>query len=343
MRMSVFRIGVLVVLLCIALSAQAADDMDTAAVCSEVETLQMPFADTPTQDDRDRLVGCSADELYHGIGREPNFVDARLCAVIEIELGEAPLFGSSAVLMMVYANGAGVERNIPLAKHYACIVAGAPAELEARLAHLDQIAAEPETAGRIALCDDITSGYMMGECAVHEQGDVVTARQARFAKLSASWPKAQQAALASLRASAAAFFKARVENEIDLSGTARAAQALGESNALDDGLLAALTAFEAGEVPTASAGDFAAADAKLNTEYAAARTAATAQPGDIAGPLGTIRPDGIRIAQRAWLKYRDAWMEFGKRRYPKVKADAWRTYFTRERVQQLKEMHETPE
>lgn len=338
--MSAFRTSIAALLLCHAACAQA-KEVDTAAICSELEKLQPPFADLPTPDDNGRLRGCSSDELYHGIGRKPDLVDARLCAMLEIEYGEPPLFGGAAVLMMIYANGEGVERNIPLAKHYACKVAGAQAELESRLEHLDQIAADPGKAERMGMCDDITSGYMMGECAIHDQGSVVTAREARWSKLIANWPKADQAALASLRTSAATFFNARIENEIDLSGTARTSQALGESNALEDGVLNALSAFEDGKLPAASASEYAAADKELNLEYAAARKAATAEPGEISfGPLGTIRPDGIRIAQRAWLKYRDAWVEFGKRRYPKVEADAWRTHFTRERVKQLKEMYD---
>lgn len=341
--MSAIRISLSALLLCNVALAQSAEN-DPAAACNELAKLQMPFADLPTPDDHNRLRGCSADALYHGIGRKPNFVEARLCAVTEIDVGEPPLFGSAAVLMMVYANGEGVERNIPLAKRYACMVAGAPAELEARLAHLDQIEASPETAGRIALCDDITSGYMMGMCAAHDQGNVEMSREARFATLSADWPKAHQTTLTSLRERAAAFFKSRVETEVDLSGTARSSIAIGEGNALDDGLLQALGEFQAGKLPQASAHEFAVADAALNQEYAAARKAAQAQPGEIlSGPLGTIRPDGIRTTQRHWIKYRDAWVAFGRQRYPKVSADAWRTYFTRERVKQLKEIYQGPE
>jgi hypothetical protein len=37
--------------------------------------------------------------------------------------------------------------------------------------------------------------------------------------------------------------------------------------------------------------------------------------------LGTVRPEGIRETQRAWLTLCDAWMDFAKAAYPRLASD----------------------
>jgi len=38
----------------------------------------------------------------------------------------------------------------------------------------------------------------------------------------------------------------------------------------------------------------------------------------------------IRDADRAWLKYREAWVQFGASRWPQIPADQWRAWQTAE-------------
>jgi uncharacterized protein YecT (DUF1311 family) len=333
-----------------AATAQVADtEVANQQACAEVAALELPFADQVSDDDAKRLYPCESDKFYYAVGSTPDFEKARLCAQLEIADENLALFGSNGVLMMVYANGEGVERNIPLAKKFACLLEGAPAELEGRLKHLDEIAANrssreanPDKAERIDLCDDITSGYMMGACAAHDQAAVLLQRTARWKAVTDALKPAQQTALAALRASATAYFASRVENEVDNSGTMRGAMSIGEGNALEDGLLNHLDQFQQGHLPKFGASELAAADAELNDAYTKARAAAVFQPGAVDGPLGTVRPDGIRAVERNWIKYRDAWVAFGKVRYPKVSADSWRTLFTQERTAQLKELVDGP-
>ena len=329
--------------------AQVSDTDETNRLaCKSVASLVAPIADQPAPDDRIRLAGCSADTLYHGVSNKPAFIDARLCAFIEIDYEEhgkllenLDIFGSVGVLMMVYANGQGVARNIPLAKRYACELGGASAELEGRLAHLDAIAKRPKSADTLAICDDITSGYMMGMCAAHGEAAATLGRDTRWSALTAKWSPAEIAALAQLRAHSKTFFQSRVENEVDFSGSARGALAIGERNNLEDAFLDSVDAFESGKLPKFTVKQLKSADAALNKSYAAARAAATVKPGEEDfGPLGTIRPDGIRTTERNWVKYRDAWVKFGALKYPKVTAEAWLTWLTREREKQLRALYE---
>jgi uncharacterized protein YecT (DUF1311 family) len=48
----------------------------------------------------------------------------------------------------------------------------------------------------------------------------------------------------------------------------------------------------------------------------------------------------VQATQKAWLKYRDAWVALGAARYPHVSSEAWMTWTTRKRTAQLKEVLE---
>jgi uncharacterized protein YecT (DUF1311 family) len=243
--------------------------------------------------------------------------------------------------MMIYANGRGVERDYALARRLVCDAGGAPAEIDGRLAHLAQMEAAGAAAEPFDVCDDITSGYMMGFCADRDARARGAQREWKYQQLLDGWSDADQQAWGELRDAATAFFDARVEHEVDASGTARGAMIVGERDALETHLFESLGAFERGELPSGDAETLKAIDAKLNTSYAAAREAAAFDDPDAKfGPLGTIRPEGIRDTERAWIRYRDAWVAFGAKRYPSVSADAWRTWATTERERQLRELHE---
>src|SRR5471032_2984865 len=105
---------------------------------------------------------CDASALYYSklnqVATPPaEWQTVRACASAKAD---------SAVLMMLYANGFGVPRDVDLALHYACQLEAAKAEMEARVAHLaaargiDRPFAQP-----FDQCDDITSGYMEAVCA----------------------------------------------------------------------------------------------------------------------------------------------------------------------------------
>jgi len=43
----------------------------------------------------------------------------------------------------------------------------------------------------------------------------------------------------------------------------------------------------------------------------------------------------IRMAERAWIVYRDAWVRFAKVRWPEVSEDSWLTFLSEERVRRM--------
>ncbi len=240
---------------------------------------------------------------------------------------------NDAVLMMLYANGYGVPRNIDRAIAHACRVDGAQAETEGRLAHLRRMKAGQDRAP-FDLCDDITSGMMMGFCAnVAERADGAE-RNAALTRLGMPFTPAQRTRFAALRKAADAFARSVAENETDLSGTARAAMSIGAQAAVQDELLADLRAAEAGKPPAGTEARFTAADKALNDVY----RKVMALPADDQGRVGytTVTKADIRATQRTWIAYRDAWTAFAQARYPDVPGVAWKARLTGRRAAQLR-------
>ena len=240
------------------------------------------------------------------------------------------MFGENAgVLMMLYANGQGVKRNLQLARKAACEAGGAPMELSGRLHHLAELGPNE----RIDYCDDITSGMMMGYCSRIAADKSADGRERALAALTASWTEQERSAFLRLRRQADAFMGARSTKEVDQMGTARNAMSIGEEETQKDAFYADLKAFEGGKLPRFSEAQYDEIDRELNAVYRKLRSQPDPQ-------FGTVTMADILATQRLWLRYRDAWVEFGKLRYPEVPAHAWRAHFTRQRTAMLKDLLE---
>ncbi len=319
----------------------AQDEWPAGSECESLSKIEIPADDRPDEATAKSLAGCASEQLYYGFGQSPDFTRARQCAYLERDdKANGQVFSGAAILMMIYANGQGVTANRDLALRFACEVEGAPAEIEGRLAHLKDYTPDAKTP--FDICDDITSGFMMGMCSDLGERQRQVARAAELEALLAAWPAAHREAFAKLRERANAFFDVRSDLEVDQSGTARGAMMISERATLEEDFLQDLQHFEQGVLPEGNADSFARADAELNAQYARARKAAKAE-GEEFSMLGTITPEGIRDVERAWLPYRDAWVSFGATRYPKVSADAWREHFTSKRATMLAELAGEPE
>lgn len=319
--------------------ARSADEWPHETLCRTLVKTAVPKQDIGTAP-----AECDTQTLYYGSdgkGAGRDYAAARRCAYRErgtgqgIETQSAP-FGGSGALMMLYANGQGVKRNIPLAKRFACEYGGAPAEVEGRLDRLDAIAKGADKRA-LDICDEVTSGMMMGVCAGREADFAKAGRDGRMAALQASWTPAQREAWAALRKAADEYFENVSGEETDMSGSARGMFAVEAGEKLEVALLDAVTRFEGGKRPTQKAADFARADKALNATYK--QTLAkldAARAGDGMGDYGTLSSEGVRTTQRSWLRYRDAWVRFAAARWPGTSADAWKAWLTAGRNEALK-------
>jgi hypothetical protein len=75
------------------------------AICRLLGDLDPPQADRPTPAQSKALNGCDSEKLYYGDGGKPDYGKARQCAFVEANGADDQIFGGSAILMQVYANG----------------------------------------------------------------------------------------------------------------------------------------------------------------------------------------------------------------------------------------------
>src|SRR5262249_39964321 len=147
--------------------------------CERLAVASLPAADQPSPGEVEALATCDAEALYYGIGRSSDYAEARRCAYAQRRGDGAPVFGGPEILLMIYANGKGVPRNLDIATQFACEVGGAEAELGGRIAHLTRLrgASQPPD---LDICDDVTSGFMGGHCAAHAERVAKVQRDARL-------------------------------------------------------------------------------------------------------------------------------------------------------------------
>ena len=300
------------------------------ALCRQLRDREPPAADRPDAATAASLKGCDSEALYYGIGVKSDPVRARQCAFIEAGQAEDPgVFAGRTMLMTIYANGRGAERDLEIAIHLACGVDGAPMESHGRVGRLAELKAEGWTGDDFHFCDDITSGYAGGLCAGHYFRVREVKRVAALAALTAPWSAAEKRAFARLQAAQSAFAKAHADGEVDMSGTLRSAFWIQAQESLAEDFLERLQAVARGEGPRASAAQLREADKALNTAY---RETLGAMGKD---DYGTVTTDGVREAQRAWLKYRDAFLAFAAVKFPRQPRAGLATALTRHRTEML--------
>jgi uncharacterized protein YecT (DUF1311 family) len=297
------------------------------ALCRKLRDREPPASDRPDAGTAASLKGCDSEALYYGIGMPADPARARQCAFLEAQGEEGGIFSGRTMLMTVYANGRGAKRDFDVAIHLACGIEGAPMESHGRVTHLAQLKAQGWKGQDFNFCDDITSGLAMGYCASHEENMAGARREAALAAMTAGWTPAEKRAFERLRAAHSAYVEAHGSGEVDMSGTARGAMAIEAEEALRDQFLALLRDLSAGHAPRYDAGGYKAADSKLNAAYRALMRATV--PVDSPGP---VTREGIQGAQRAWLRYRDAFLAFAAVKYPTLSSDSLAAWLTDQRT-----------
>lgn len=243
-------------------------------------------------------------------------------------------------LMMLYANGFGVKKNINSAILHTCFVGGAPAEIKARLAHLNALKNPKKQTSKVKIfdiCDDITSGMMMGTCAYYDEKQKDIKRTAELSKLTSNWPADQKVSFSKLAKLQREFANSHSEKEIDLSGSGRVAFQLWEQSSELDNFLINFKNFEAKKFPDYSHNEYLNFDKKLNEHFKAIISLLELKKDY---PLVQSNKADFISTQKLWLTYRDEYIKFGLLRYPNIKPYMWNAKITKHRLEQLKEFRE---
>jgi len=298
-------------------------------VCRSVADREPPAADRPDAATRASLAGCDAEALYYGIGVTRDPARARLCAFTQQPTDQMlEPFAGRAMLMTIYANGAGATRNLDLAIRLACTLEGAePAEYDRRVIHLANLRERNWRGGNFSYCDDIDPGLGTGLCASHRAALASPQREAAQRALIARWSPEQRAAYEPLRRAFEEFVAASKEGDLARGGSSHASLRARLEQGLRDQYADMLRRLERGEAPRFTAAQFRTEDLQLNQAYQA--RLADERQYDAPG----ISPESIQTAQRAWLRYRDAFVAFAAVKYPRVTRDRLAAWITQNRSQ----------
>ncbi|QNA90169.1 hypothetical protein G4G28_19680 [Massilia sp. Dwa41.01b] len=275
--------------------------------CMRVAQVQTP----PVPPAQAQPASCKATDLYYSKLDQAQTSDAewrqvRACAQAS---------GDDAVLMMLYANGLGQPRDLDRAIFHACRLDTAKAEMEARVGYLASGAANAD-GQPFDLCDHITSGYMGSVCAGLGETRSERSRALRLDRFAATLPARARLPFSQLRKAAEAFAR-QSASEVDLSGTGGAGFAIGRASRRRDEFVQAVFDAAAGEIPPCDAGATGAARPSVEPALPQADGRRIGCGGDHARFKGsTVTRADVRITERAWLAYRDAWAPFRRRARP---------------------------
>lgn len=305
--------------------ADKTDEVKT--ICQQVAKIPFPEADQINSKNLSFDPQCDAIDYYYGIHCESNFEKARLRAYEEIKKTDD--LDGSMVLTMIYANGEGVSKNIPLAEKLTCESSHAPAELEGRILHLAQFKTN-KSAKKFDYCDDITSGYMMGYCSYIGERVVSAKRDAILLRIVNKWSPTQKEAFIKLQKAANEFAEQHSNHEVDQSGTARSMFVIQEKALQKEDFLQSIQKLENNQAPKYTSAQWHEEDLKLNTLYQSLQKRSYDPES-----LGTITQKGIKKTQQAWINYRNAWVAFAKISYPQYSSDSIAAWFTKKRNHML--------
>ena len=299
------------------------------ALCRAVAGRQAPAADRPDAAATASLAGCDAEALYYGIGVARDPARARICAFTQQPTDQMlEPFAGRAMLMTIYANGEGAQRNLDLAIRLACTLEGAePAEYDRRVTHLATLRDRNWQGRDFSYCDDIDPGLGSGFCASHKAALARPQREAAQRALIARWSPEQRLAYEPLRRAFEEFVAASAGGDLARGGSSYASLRNRLEQGLRDQFADMLQRLEAGRAPLFTAAQFRTEDLQLNQAYQA--RLADERQYDAPG----ITPDSIQNAQRAWLRYRDAFLAFAAVKYPQMQRERLAAWITQNRSQ----------
>jgi hypothetical protein len=288
-----------------------------------------------------RWPNCNSYKAYDN-DQKMSFEAARQCAWTErlaSQKGLEPyyskgrLFAGSAMLTLLYANGDGVAKNIPLAIRFACESGWAPGEVDGHVTHIEATdRASISKDHTFRFCEDVSSDFMESFCENYDAQLADQARSDALKSLSSGWPELQQTAFAMLEEAQITYSAAHAKGEVSAAGASRSSLQIRAQQSVRDSFLAAVRAYEKGGIPDYSAAEAKRSEGELERVFAkAVADAEAAEAGE-----DTVRPEDLRAAEVAWRRYRDAWIIFAKYRYPSVTTESWITVLANDRIATLR-------
>lgn len=309
-----------------------------------VQISDFPPGDLPTEKEKQEYESDPVDsyKYYYGIGRPIEYEKARHVAFVEFEREAGGPLGGSVVLMMLYANGLGVERNLDLSIELAKEGIFIQSAYESMVASPEAMKGTEEGGGgSFDYCSHHSSRLMLGICGDLREQIEESEREAASRSFKERLGPRHKDAYRELKKYIDEFARLRRGREIE--------QSSGNAGWVNQNVLSiesdymsafheiAFQSFEDGRFPWHTEAEFVDVDRELNRVYSRLRDSDSTFVR-----LEGIRFEDVRKVQRYWIKYRDAWVQYGGEIYPYVSPESWKTWLTKERIEQLNGMGHTP-
>jgi len=307
-----------------------------------------PYFPEPSPADR----SCDASQSYYFSKAPDRFEHARACVLAKLGLfrhgtpaAQAKLAQYAAaggatdpadiyepeglILAMMYANGEGVPRNLPLAKQFVCEYGGGiqgeePAKLMLQLQdivksgkHYDVCAGDFGDFG-------LTTDYFCLGIQIEDVKRGIARERAAIAAAASPQLKASFVALETAHRRFAAAFE-RWESDSCGGGTGCGVSGEAVDLAVEKSWSKALKDVEAGKAPAGGVAASSPAD----------RNRQPVDQGDTGDDESTAK--SATACQTALQNYREAWVRFGALRWPEISAGQWRTWADAQYLELLKE------
>lgn len=312
-------------------AALAQTTSELPAQCSGYASVPLP-AEAESVPAPKTVPDCASYRSYRGIGRPVNYPEARACAwrerlAQEAQLGQSQkepdawVVGGSLILADIYFNGAGVNRNIPLAMRFACEAEEGMAMLA--LPGIEKLNGSLPVHGPFEFCDYAATTFTMNFCTGYASEIETNRRYRYYDTLKSQMNSAQRGAFDKLLAAEKAYVDAHA-SEVDQGRTIRGVRTIGSMNILHSLFRAELVQLERKQWPSASTGQVKTADGLLLDQYEARLQKLRSHPEEEIEE-GAVTADHLATVEAVWEKYRDAWVTFAHLRYPgaetKVRAE----------------------
>jgi uncharacterized protein YecT (DUF1311 family) len=299
------------------------------APSAEVRSDCSTYASVPIPPEADRgpipksFPGCASYRSYRGIGRPIDYSKSRACAWQErlaqqARLSQNPeqptawVVGGSLILADIYFNGAGVQRNIPLAMRFAC--ESEPGMVKLAMPEVTKFNDPARAYGIFEFCHYAATTFTMNFCGTYES-EIADDRRARYYdSLISSMTTDQKTAFESLLRAQNAYVTAHAL-EVDQGGTIRSLRTLGSKDILNDLFRTEIVHFEKKMWPVLSDSQVATADDLLRRQYESTHQRLQNRPKEDSYG-GAVTADNLSRVEESWNGYRDAWVAFARLRYP---------------------------
>jgi uncharacterized protein YecT (DUF1311 family) len=337
---------------CAAAQEQKDASAPAAKICASVENLRVPTVTPESPADASWLKSCREDDLYYGVSphQDVDYPAARRCALYAWNAKHGPAPGdlnvsgdvydfSTQTLVMIFANGDGVPRNLDLAMHIACQevfpLQNPESDYQSELIQVILGLAKMKSAAAPERFDYCNGGAQLSDwpeklvCKSIDTRLARKKREAHLAELVAPWTGEQKDAFSRARAAYSQFeeLEERFENTCAVPVEMCT---MDIDDRLETEFAANIDSFEQGKLPAFTHHQYGDANYALNALYQQTLDETFHSPGNLRVT--------IRDAERVWLAFRDAFVEFAKLRWPSVSGDSWLTFLDNERMTQLKNL-----